>query len=71
MPVTLADAQAKLAYWMAADDACSKGQKFSWNGRSIELPSAETIRSQIIYWERREVALSRGSGQGHATASFL
>jgi len=60
--ITLAQAQAKLDAWMAADDAVAGGQSYSIGGRSLTRANAAEIRNNIEYWERRVVRLSHGSG---------
>lgn len=55
--ITLAQAEAKLALWMEADDRLANGQSYSIGGRS--LSRAET-QEKIDYWERKVKKLSRG-----------
>ena len=60
--ITLAQAQAKLDLWMAADDAVASGQSYSISGRSLTRANAKEIRDNIDYWERRVNRLSNGNG---------
>lgn len=61
--ITLAQAEAKLATWMAADDAVATGQGYSISGRALTRADAEEIRKNITFWEARVQKLSRG-GRG-------
>jgi len=60
--ITLAQAQAKLDAWMAADDAVAQGQSYSLGGRSLTRANAAEIRANIEFWDRKVVRLSSGSG---------
>jgi hypothetical protein len=55
--ITLAQAEASLARWLAADEALATGQSYSISGRS--LTRAETLK-HIEYWEAKVQKLSRG-----------
>jgi hypothetical protein len=48
--ITLADAEAKLATWMAADEAVSRGQSYSIGNRSLSRVDAREISENIIKW---------------------
>jgi len=58
--ITLADAQAHLDEWLAADLAVAKGQAYSIGGRSLSRADAATIRENIEFWDRQVKRLSRG-----------
>ena len=60
--ITLAQAEAKLSSWMAADDAVASGQSYSIGGRSLTRANAGEIRDNIDYWERKVIRLSNGRG---------
>ena len=62
MPITLAQAEEKLASWMAADDAVSSGQSYSIGGRSLTRTNAAEIRNNIEYWNRMCTRLSNSYG---------
>lgn len=62
--VTLAQAEAKLALWLAADDAVATGQAYSIAGRSLTRTDGKLIRENIEYWEARVKRLTRGGGIG-------
>jgi hypothetical protein len=57
--MTLAQAQAKLSEWMAADTAVAGGQAYTVGGRSLTRADARTIRENIEYWDRKVASLSR------------
>lgn len=58
--ITLAQAEAKLTLWMAADDAVAKGQSYTIGGRALSRADAAEIRANIDYWEAKVQRLSRG-----------
>lgn len=60
--ITIAQAQAKLAAWLAADDAIAAGQSYSIGGRSLTRVNAAEIRNNIEFWERKVIRLSNGTG---------
>lgn len=71
MAITLAQATARLADWIAADEAVAKGQSYSIGDRSLSRVDAETIRDQIQYWSRVEAQLQRvAAGQGRVGISL-
>ena len=57
--ITLTTAEARLADWLAADEAVSKSQSYSINGRSLTRADASEIRQQIDYWQGHVTRLSR------------
>ncbi len=59
--ITLAQAQAQLDAWMAADAAVAGGQSYSIGGRSLTRANAAEITNKIDYWEQRVIRLSRAS----------
>jgi hypothetical protein len=58
--ITLAQAEAKLTEWMAADTAVASSQSYTINGRSLSRTNAKEIRENIDYWEAKVKKLSRG-----------
>lgn len=58
--LTLAQAQARLDAWLAADDAVANSQSYTIEGRSLTRADARTIRENIDYWEAKVQSLSRG-----------
>ncbi len=65
--ITLAQAQAKLALWMAADDAVSSGQSYqadiNGNSRRLTRANANEIQKNIEFWNRMCQRLSRGGAR--------
>jgi hypothetical protein len=57
--ITLAQAQAKLTLWLAADDAVSKNQQYTINNRTLSRANAKEIRDNITFWDNRVSLLSR------------
>jgi hypothetical protein len=62
--ITLAQAEAHLAVWLAADTAVASGQSYSINGRSLTRADASEIRENIDYWEGKVTRLSSSTGGG-------
>lgn len=60
--ILLAQAQAHLDEWLAADLAVAGGQAYTIGSRSFTRANAAEIRKNIDYWEGRVQRLSRGSG---------
>lgn len=60
--ITLAQAQAQLDLWLAADTAVAGGQSYSIGGRSLTRANAREITEKIQFWERRVIRLSNGNG---------
>ncbi|MEX0852625.1 MAG: DUF6148 family protein [Bauldia sp.] len=59
--ITLAQAEAKLTLWMAANDAVASGQEYAIGSRSLKRTDAAEIREQIQFWDGKVKELSRGS----------
>lgn len=49
--ITLAEAEAQLALWVAASTAVAGGQSYSIKDRSLSRVDAAEIREQINYWQ--------------------
>lgn len=64
--ITLAQAEAKLAEWLAADTAVASGQSVTIEGKSISRANSAEIRNNIQFWNSMVQSLtasaSRGSG---------
>lgn len=58
--ITLAQAEAQLAAWLAADTVVATGQSVSMAGRTLTLANAKEIRDNITYWDKQVQRLSRG-----------
>lgn len=59
--VTLAQAEAQLALWLAASEAVSKGQSYSIKDRSLSRVDAGEIREQVEYWNNWVQRLTRAA----------
>ncbi len=55
--ITLAQAEAKLALWIEADDKLARGQSYTIAGRTL---SRIDTQEKIEYWEKKVKRLSRG-----------
>ena len=61
MPViTLAQAEAQLALWLAADAAVATGQAYGHGQSSLTRADAGKITEKIEYWEKKVSQLSGG-----------
>lgn len=58
MAITLAQAEAQLALWLAADAAVASGQSYAMGDKSLTLANAGEIRQNIDYWESKASKLS-------------
>lgn len=58
--ITLAQAEAQLATWLAASTAVAAGQAYSVAGRSLTRADAAVIRDNIKYWNSEVKKLDRG-----------
>jgi len=58
--ITLAQAEAQLAIWLAADTAVATGQSYSVSGRALTRADAREIRENIKFWDGQVKRLSRG-----------
>lgn len=62
--ITLAQAEAQLATWLAADTAVASGQSYSIGGRQLTRADAKAITEKIEYWNGQVQKLSRGGNGG-------
>lgn len=58
--ITLAQAQAHLDAWLAADLAVAKNQSYSIGGRSLTRANAKEIGANIDRWQRMVNQLTAG-----------
>ena len=58
--ITLAQAEAKLALWLAAEEKVATGQSYSIAGRSLTRANLGEIRETIDYWDSKVQRLTRG-----------
>lgn len=59
--ITLAQAEAQLATWLAASTAVAAKQSYTIGSRTLTLANSREIREQIEYWDRKVKQLDRGS----------
>lgn len=62
--ITLLQAQAQLAAWLAASEAVAKSQEYSIGTRKLRRADAAEIRQQIQYWEKKVAELSSAASGG-------
>lgn len=62
--ITLADAEAQLALWLAASTAVASKQSYSIGTRSLTLADAGEIREQIAFWNAQICKLDRSTTGG-------
>lgn len=58
--ITLTQAEAQLAIWLAADTAVASGQAYTIGGRSLSRANASEIRNNIDYWDAKVQKLTTG-----------
>lgn len=63
--ITLAQAEAKLATWLAAEERIAGGQSYWVGQRSLTRANLAEVREQINYWETKVRRLSRGGLRMH------
>lgn len=61
---TLAEAQAHLDAWLAADLALASGQTASVGGVTLTRADAASVAKSIAYWRREVERLTAGRGPG-------
>ncbi len=60
--ITLAQAEAQLASWIAASTAVASGQSYSMGERSLTLTNAAEIRKSIEFWDAKVSELTASAG---------
>jgi len=72
---TLAEAQEKLALWMAADDALATAQSYEidigGNRRRLTRADAVEIQDRIKFWSREVERLNSGQGGGGPKVRYI
>lgn len=58
--ITLAQAESKLAEYLAAESAVLSGQKYKIDGREMQKADLEMIQRGIDAWNTRVIRLSGG-----------
>lgn len=61
--ITLADAEAQLALWLAASEAIATGQSYSIKDRSLTRANLADVMEQIKFWDSQVKTLSRTRGR--------
>lgn len=56
--ITLAQAAAQLALWLAADAAVASGQAYAMGEKSLTMANAAEIRKNIEFWNAKVQGLS-------------
>lgn len=70
--ITLAQAQAQLDTWLAADMAVSKKQSYRLGDRQLTFADAADITAKIDYWSAKVQQLSlAASGRGRRTRTIV
>lgn len=69
MAISLSDASAALAAWVAADLATATGQSYTIGARSLTRVDAAEIRENINYWSGVEASLQRAAA-GESRVGF-
>ena len=59
--ITLAQAEAQLAAWLAASIQVAAGQSVSISGKSLTMVDSTKIQQQIDYWQLKVDVLSGGA----------
>jgi hypothetical protein len=58
--IALAQAEAKLAAWMEAEDKVALGQSYTIMGRSLTRADARLIAERINFWNHMVIRLGGG-----------
>lgn len=65
--ITLAHAEAMLAVWLAAEEACSAKQTYTieseTNSRSLSYANLKEIGARVTYWNNKVQALSAAASR--------
>lgn len=59
--ITLAQAEAQLAVWVAANTAVASGQSYSIGSRQLTRVNSKEILEQLEFWDGKVKELSRGT----------
>ncbi|BBK44134.1 hypothetical protein STVA_41540 [Allostella vacuolata] len=63
--ITLAQAEAQLAAWLAASEAVARNQSYRIGERQLTRADAGEVLRQVTYWDGRVQALAAAAtGQG-------
>lgn len=61
--LTLADAEAQLAAWLAASTAVAGNQSYRIGDRMLTRADAAEVRKQVEFWDRQVKRLARTRGR--------
>jgi len=61
--ISLADAEAKLALYMAAEERVLAGQSYTIGGRTLNRANLKEIQDGIDTWDKRVKRLFRGGAR--------
>lgn len=68
--ITLADAQAKLSLWLAAEEKVGSGQKVEIDGQALTRADLGKIGERITYWDEKCKTLgARSEGRGRSVTA--
>ncbi len=56
--ITLSQAEAQLAVWMAASEKVAQGQSYAIGGHTLTRADARAIQQQVDYWDKKCQELS-------------
>ena len=73
--ITLAQAQAQLDTWLAANTSVASGQEYEIDtgsgSRRLKRADAAEIRQQIDYWDGKVKALTPAAGGGRRRTRYV
>ena len=69
--ITLAQAQAQLDAYLAAETAVLAGQSYEINGRRLDRARLAEIQQGIDRWNRRVVSLSQSDSGGSRSRTIV
>jgi Family of unknown function (DUF6148) len=69
--ISLAQAQAQLDAWLAADMAVSRKQSYRIADRQLSYADAAEIRSNIDYWNGKVIALTTSATRRGRSATMV
>jgi hypothetical protein len=61
--ITLAQAEAKLALWMEAEEKVASGQSYQIGARALRRADLNMIAERITYWESKVEQLTASGGR--------
>lgn len=61
--ITLAQAEAQLAVWLAANTAVAAKQSYTIEGRTLSYADAAMISAEVTKWDKLAKRLKRGGAR--------